>query len=803
VNHDQPPLSLSPPRTEDRRPERNFVRLPADRVAARAATARNLGVMADLVNADLARLDEGQQQQTIIKVEHERPVDLGGTGLKLLAPQGAHVSLAVLKEGETGLGKLKQKLTEFGTSPLRSGQPKHAQLDAIHKIAVGEPTDRLSDGLFSQYAALTSGADEITLEIEMTSLQQGRRQQREELEVIPNQIQQEFGLGRDGHFFEHEEYGNVCRAVIRCSGRMLKKLVEDPAWIRKITWFEERPKFKTFRETVDEFHVGGLGDIWSPSPDAPAVCVIDSGVTPQNPFLKSVVNRELLKSFLRSDPDNPFDSFGHGSGVASLVAYQAILIADSAVNQGKVWVASARIVTKDEELEDDRLFSVVLKEVVEYFRPRGVRIFNLSLGNRQLKWNQDSRRTTDRKSWVARTIDNLSREHDVIFVTCTGNLELREINDYVSKDCHYPAYLAERDSSILDPGQAALALTVGSIAPGTTVANNSPDTAVAEQNHASPFTRSGPGICRECKPELVDFGGNYARGPDRRVRPAGGLQVAIATHQETPAITHNCGTSFAAPRVAHKLALVLADLKALGIEEPSSALLKAFLVNSATYRTGHEQFIELLDDHKKGHWTNVLGYGQPGAARATDCNDYSCVFYFEGSLERNKVAFFPVPVPRELAGAGKKRLTVTVCSTPEVQKTGLKSYLGTTAAWRMFRGDASHEEVVAAMSKDEEGEGDSAGEEEEGETAKGPKELQFKPGVTRRSRGTVQHGVYEWTLHRPEYSEHPYTLAVGSYEKWGRQGATTLPYAVVVRLEDLSHSVKIYSKAIVAVKVRT
>jgi hypothetical protein len=95
----------------------------------------------------------------------------------------------------------------------------------------------------------------------------------------------------------------------------------------------------------------------------------------------------------------------------------------------------------------------------------------------------------------------------------------------------------------------------------------------------------------------------------------------------------------------------------------------------------------------------VLGYGHPDADRATDCDDYSCLFFFDGYLERNKVTFFSVPVPRELSGAGKKRLTVTVCSTPEVQKNGLQSYLGTTTMGRMFRGDVSHEEVIAAMGK--------------------------------------------------------------------------------------------------------
>ena len=168
---------------------------------------------------------------------------------------------------------------------------------------------------------------------------------------------------------------------------------------------------------------------------------------------------------------------------------------------------------------------------------------------------------------------------------------------------------------------------------------------------------------------------------------------------------------------ARKLALTMADLEELGIQYPSSALLKAFLVNSATYRAEkkqHKEFVESMDGFKKGHWFNVLGYGQPDASRATDCDDFSCLFYFDGHIERNKVAFFSVPVPLELMEAGRKRLTVTVCSTPEVQKNGLLTYLGTTTMWRMFRGDASHEEVVSSMGEqDDEEDDDEPGDEEE------------------------------------------------------------------------------------------
>lgn len=173
MNPDQPPLSFPDPQIEARRAARVYVPLPAARVALRGETARVLGEMASKVDSQLKTLSPEQRQQVLIKVEHERPVDLGGTGLKLLGPQGEHVSLAVLKPGEEDLGKLQQKLKEFGTGPLDRGQPKHTQLDGIQKIESGKPTDRLSDGLFAVYPELTASKAQVVVEIEMPSLLDG------------------------------------------------------------------------------------------------------------------------------------------------------------------------------------------------------------------------------------------------------------------------------------------------------------------------------------------------------------------------------------------------------------------------------------------------------------------------------------------------------------------------------------------------------------------------------------------------------------------------------------------------------
>lgn len=58
----------------------------------------------------------------------------------------------------------------------------------------------------------------------------------------------------------------------------------------------------------------------------------------------------------------------------------------------------------------------------------------------------------------------------------------------------------------------------------------------------------------------------------------------MASHQLTPAAAHKYGTSFSAPRVTNKLAVILDELQQLGMNKVSAPLLKAFLVNSVSYR---------------------------------------------------------------------------------------------------------------------------------------------------------------------------------------------------------------------------
>jgi len=791
MNNEFPPLRIPAPQVADRRKEKPpFVPIDQEHLQQRREIARRLVDQITPLSRSLQQMSDPERRTIFYKLEHERPIDLVGTDLKRVAEQSEHFTLAVPKENN--LEKLARKIDSFGTGRLKRGHAPNEQLAAYTlSIRRGEPRDRLSQAIFEQYEQLVEH-DWVICEIEMISLVRGRRMQKDKLQQIRRAIEQAFESGTKGHFFEHEETAGTCRAVIRCTGQLFRTLVEGPEWQTRIWWFDARPEFETFHTILKKFSVGDLGTIEAPSESASVVCIVDSGVTSGNPFLTSVTRPDLLKSFLEKAPTMPFDEFGHGSGVASLAAYYALNLDSGATNTGKVWVASARVLDANNEGEETRLFSKVLAEVVETFVPLGVRIFNLSVNVTNRKWNAEAKRTIPRQSWIARTIDRLSREKDIVFVVSTGNISTDEVRSYLDKGAPYPTYLAEEEAALLDPAQAALALTVGAVAPSTLVAGPAGAAmAIAERNQPSPFTRRGPGISREIKPELVDFGGNYVHDPDGgQVRANPGTDVMMASHQLTPAIAHDAGSSFAAPRVAHNLAMVLADLQVLGLSEVSAPLLKAFLVNSASWeRLGEElkHFRDDLNEIQNNLWRQVVGYGLSDAGSATDCDPFSAVLFYQGTLEPDRVTYFDIPVPVVLSNArdGIKRLTVTLVHAPEVQRWGLESYLGTTVKWRLFRGDVDREEIISAMSVED---GDNDGEEQ-----KRPGELPGKLRVTLRSRGCVQHDIIEWSRHKEHYSDRNYTLAVAAYHKWTRK-VDPIPFAVVVRLEDATRTTEVYAE---------
>ena len=794
MNDDFPALQLTQPEKIGRRNEKPRP-VPTDPaiIAARRELANRARAVIAAASVRLTRLTEEQRRAVFLKIEHEGTLDLSGTGLKAIATGDGNFTLAIPTADD--LAKYLAKVDKFETeAPRRLGTagdaqmiPNVRQVASLKDIQEGRPADRVSNGLLAQYDALIA-SNSVTVEIEIASYVVGVRKQAEEIEEHYRALVTLLGGGQHGRIFEHEDIEGTRRVVLQCTGQVFRTLVEAPEWQLAVAWFEERPRFQTFFEIEEQFSADSLGEITAPSLDASIVCVIDSGASVANPFLAPVMRQDLMRSYVLGQENDPSDHHGHGSGMASLAAYFALQLANGAENHGKVWIASARILDRHNRVED-RLFSKVVGEAIRHFVDRGVRIFNLSVNIDNRTWTQDEKRTVPHSSWVARSLDKLVRELDIVLVVSAGNLMLQDVNRFIADNIQYPRYLGHEDCALLDPAQSALSLSVGSEVVTATIAGDVHARALAAIGSPSPITRVGPGIAGETKPELVELDGNLAFNEDMsRARHLRSLQIPQASNSIAPALNWAIGTSSAAARVSHKAALVLEDLVAMGIERPSSPLIKAFLVNSAARSAQSVRALADLDEtwpEGEGVRTNATGYGVADARRATWCDDYCVIMWYDGSIAADEIAFFQVPVPSEFIGTnGRKRLTVTVVHHSVVQQRGFGAYLGMGIKWRMFRGDIPKETVIEEMSVDD------AGDTTPGDL---PDELPFEPRITARSKGSVQHAVLSWTQHRPEFADNHYTLAIAARKRWQR----TVPacdFAVVIRLEDEARTTEVYSR---------
>jgi hypothetical protein len=811
MNSKFPPIRLRNPEVKDRKKSKgNPIPLPDDVVAHRLAKSERLLERIDALSMALSNLSEDKRKAVFYRLESEGVIDkktITGTGLIVVSQPSPDCVYVVPMESD--LTKLEEKVRQYGSGKLKQANlPPNPWVAKAVEFDQADPRERLSIDLQADYDLICKSKDQKPYEVVFRSLIGTAKKQRKELDEWCKDLELMFSSVH-GTLFESDYELPTCRVVLRCNGAMLRKMVEESIWISRIRSIEPRPRFQTFQDIKDSFNFGNLEPIPSPGPNAPTVCIVDSGVTTGNPFLAPVNRIGYSKSFLESDPGDASDGFGHGSAVASLAAYGQLALAKNSVNIPKVWIANARILNAQNELDDAQLFGPLLERVVKHFAPLGVRVFCLAVADSNRVWGRKAKLRFASKSWVARRIDKLSREFDVVFVTCTGNLFPVDVREHYREGFPYPNNLVLGDSRILDPGQAALAITVGAVAGSTLVTSPKGQNAIALRNQPSPFTRSGPGIGNEIKPELVEHGGNWTMDTTGTVvRPNLGLSIPCASNKLTPAVVYMDGTSFAAPKVAHQLALIQSDLTNLGIR-PSSSLMRAFLVNSAVVFQEENEVDALVEDSSlsKDELQLLIGYGRASAAKATSSDEYEVVTYFDGEIEPNKVLYFDIVVPEELvASASRKRLSVTLAFAPEVQKWGLERYLGAEIKWKIFRGDISRDSIRNALSApDDESDEVTQDEEEELEhDQNSPGELPFTPGFTRRSKGTVQHATYEWKSHREHYSAGHYTLAVVAYKRWERK-VKNVPLAIVVRLEETGRAIEIYSRVRtkIEVEVRT
>jgi len=425
---------------------------------------------------------------------------------------------------------------------------------------------------------------------------------------------QKFVQQRGGRMPDRYARDGLVMARVLLAGSALEEMLTIPS----IATVDLPPRATLLLAEIDNTMLDNLPNVKSPEPDAPRICVVDSGLTTGHPLLSTAVGEAMVAS---SSLTSPLDDNGHGTFVAGIAVYGNIEQCRQNLDfTPKFWIDSARVTNAHGEFDNERLIPTQMREAITYFADLGCRIFNISLGDRKSPY------LGGKPSAWADVLDNLAHERDILIVVSAGNYEHDALDDVepiavlsgasgkfaclafavnaqapprktspvssgILPDAplrDYPRYLLSDPARIIEPATAANVLTVGALAigglprssQGGPFRNDVSPRTIAYLGQPAPFTRTGPGVRGAIKPELVEYGGSwsYNGAQGRVVRDTGlGILSLNASFAGGQLFKVDHGTSFAAPRVAHLAAQLMQSFPDI-----SANLVRALLVHSAS-----------------------------------------------------------------------------------------------------------------------------------------------------------------------------------------------------------------------------
>ncbi len=582
---------------------------------------------------------------------------------------------------------------------------------------------------------------------------------------------EEFVVSQQGQVVDRALSRQFTALRVRMGGQSLDALLE---YRDDVALVDLPPKAHVLVPAVLGLALDSIPEVGAPQPTAPALCVVDSGILEGHPLLEPAILSDRSRSFPAAlgppVPTPPVTEARHGTNTAGVALYGDVGAAAVAKSfSPELWIVNARVLNDENEFHPDRM--PFLRDVVEHAKDR-CRVFNLSYGFEQCPGFL---------SKEAAELDELTREHGVLFVVSSGNEnpDVLGLNP-AQAAANYPRYLKREARRVRAPAEALTALTVGALTPDRDPSQEN-RTPGAPKRAPAPFSLAG-GLKGVVKPELVEDGGNlaYEGVPPTWAATDASLEIPTTSHRfgEGQMLEFTRGTSIAAPKVSHLAARIVARYP-----EASSNLLRALLVNSALPPSG-------VADWEQKDILATCGFGVPDADRALFCRPNRVTLYHEGTIVPDEVKVFEVPVPPELTKAkGRKAISITVAYDPPVSLVRRDRPAGTSLTWGLARGDVPEDKLEAAIAAEaESGEADASAA-----PATTKKPSVFMPGLLPKrpqQQGAVQKNVFSWM--RGQHGD-TYRLAVTAKATRARDARVAQRYAVAVTLECADAEVNVYT----------
>lgn len=537
-----------------------------------------------------------------------------------------------------------------------------------------------------------------------------------------------------------------------------------------------------------------------PAADAPAVCLLDTGVNRGHPLLEPTLHERDWQS---ADPNwTPADRHGHGTEMAGLAQYGdlAELLHDSVPVTLGHRLESVKILPDEGENAHEHWGAITSEAVArtEIAAPTRNRAICLTVTADERDGGQPSTWSAELDQICAGVRDEKQR----LVLVSAGNVPHDERHEFPDSN---------HARGIEDPGQSWNALTVGACTERAYVQAAEYDgwRPVARAGQLCPASRTsmiwGPDSEWPFKPDIVMEGGNSAIDPSTS-RADHIDDLALLTTHFGPGgtlLTTTGDTSAATALAARLAAQIEASYPRLWPET-----VRALMVHSAEWT--HAMLQDFTGHNGQDRWRRLLrcfGYGVPDLQRALWSAENVVTLLVQGQLQpfergeegvRTKdmdVHQFPWPAAA-LQGLGEEevtmRATLSYFIEPSPGRRGWDDkhrYQSHGLRFRVKRPTESLQEFRERLSR-------AAREQEEPPAAAG-QEHPWRLGVNLQTRGSIQSdqwmgtaadvaacpiiGVYPtsgWWRYRPHL------------QRWNRLAR----YALVVTLATQRADVDLYAE---------
>jgi subtilisin family serine protease len=628
-----------------------------------------------------------------------------------------------------------------------------------------------------------------------------RIQREDEFDRFVQEYQGELLENFDGETTSHCELPDSFTCRINISGKGLRDLVLNFPYVFDVSLPDDVGDDLSAETQLDEIEISF--SLAPPDPNAPKVCIIDSGIQAKHPLLASAIIENDSRSWVPNETDLTADfvqNGGHGTRVAGAVLYPN-LVPTSGQQQAVCWLQNARVLDRDCRLPNTLFPPALISKIVKFYQgDRGTRIFNHSIAG------STPCRTQYMSAWAAE-IDNLSWQHDILFIVAAGNLPIDSslgnsrlsIRDRLQQGKTYPDYLLSDSCRVPNPAQSFQALTVGSVSLQTF--KDLSRQSIAQQDYPSSFSCTGLGMWDSIKPEVVEYGGDLVSDggtqPNLTYPPEVCPDLVRSTLNGGPMSASDCiGTSYAAPKVAHIAACLAAELP-----NESCLLYRALIVQSARFPSWVE-----TTNFDLYHAIRLLGYGIPNLDRAlgNSNNRITLIAKGERRIAARQAQIYEVSLPDELRSPGEDRdfrieVTLSYKAQPRRTRRARRKYLSTWLDWDCSKKGEVPERFLERVLKEYEAPPEL---EEKGKGFKWVLGKQKKPRQAHsfsRQGGTLQK---DWAIVKSYDLRESFCIAVVGHEGWNNDPNATVPYALVVSFEAVDTNIPIYT-SIATVQVPT